>query len=184
MPPESTIAAMSTAPMTNASDVEVPNRLPIMADEESSCEVMLMKMPTRKRMLPTISARRPYCLRTTSMSVEQPLRRRGPAYISPSTKAPRAAPRVNHQAERPKEKASCAVPMVDWPPTRVPRMAPHTIQLPALPPVVKLRASLTLCPERILTASSRLTVSRMPMICTVLYPNQKRQRRLVYFIIL
>ena len=72
---------------------------------------------------------------------------------------------VNHQAERPKEKASWAVPMVLWPPTRVPRMAPQTIQLPALPPVAKLWASFTLRPERILTASSRPTVRRMPMMC-------------------
>ena len=43
-------------------------------------------------------------------------------------------PRVNHQADMPKEKASCAVPMVACPLTRVPMMAPQTIQAPAFPP--------------------------------------------------
>ena len=56
--------------------------------------------------------------------------------------------------------------MVDWPPTSVPRMAPQTIQEPERPPVVKLFASFTLRPERMLTASKRPTVRRMPMICT------------------
>ena len=57
-------------------------------------------------------------------------------------------PRVNHQADMPKEKASWAVPMVAWPLTRVPMMAPQTIQAPALPPpLAKSAAERTFRPE-------------------------------------
>ena len=57
--------------------------------------------------------------------------------------------------------------MVDCPPTRVPRMAPHTIHEPERPPVVKLLASFTLRPEKMLTVKSSPTVSKMPIMCTV-----------------
>ena len=72
---------------------------------------------------------------------------------------------VNHHADRPKQNANWAVPMVDCPPAKVPNKAPQTIQLPLVPPVVKLRASLTLRPDHQLMASSRATVRTTPTRC-------------------
>ena len=57
--------------------------------------------------------------------------------------------------------------MVDCPPASVPSSAPHTIQLPLVPPVVKLRASLMWRPDNQLTASNRPTVTMTPMRWTI-----------------
>ena len=79
MPPNSTSSKMRTAPVTEAHSVGMPNRLLIIADEDSTCDMMLMKMPMRNRIEPTVSALRPYSRLTTSSKVVQPLRRNGPA---------------------------------------------------------------------------------------------------------
>ena len=52
-------------------------RLVTMAEEDSTCDMMLMKMPIRKSSDPTVSARRPYSRDTISSSVVQPLLRNG-----------------------------------------------------------------------------------------------------------
>ena len=49
----------------------------------------------------------------------------------------------------------------------VPIKAPQTIQLPDVPPAVKVFASFTLRPESQLTASSKPTVRIIPIMCTV-----------------
>ena len=79
MPPNSTINRMSTAPVMEAHSVDIPNRLPIIADDDSTCDMMLIKMPMRNSIDPTVSALRPYSRLTISSSVEHPLRRKGPA---------------------------------------------------------------------------------------------------------
>ena len=79
MPPKSTINMMSTAPVIEAQTVGMPNRLPIIADDDSTWDMMLMKMPIRNSREPTVSALWPYSRLTTSSRVEQPLRRNGPA---------------------------------------------------------------------------------------------------------
>ena len=56
MPPNSTSSMMSTAPATDAQVVDMPNRLPIIADDDSTWDMMLMKMPMRKSIEPTVSA--------------------------------------------------------------------------------------------------------------------------------
>ena len=101
MPPCSTISMMRAAPAIEAHCVGMPNRLPIIADDEITCDTMLMKMPTRKSTDPTVSALWPYSRLTTSSSVVQPLRRSGPVKNTPNTSAPKPAPMVNHQADRP-----------------------------------------------------------------------------------
>ena len=70
---------MSTPLMTSAQVRGIWNRLVTMAEEESTCAMMLMKMPMRKRVEPMVSALRPYSLATISKRVVQPLRRMGPA---------------------------------------------------------------------------------------------------------
>ena len=79
MPPKSTMSMMSTAPKIEAHNVGMPNRLPIIAEDDNTWDIMLIKMPIKKRIEPTVSALRPYSRLTTSSNVEQPLRRRGPA---------------------------------------------------------------------------------------------------------
>ena len=79
IPPTYTRVAINSAPIASDNATGVLNRLVIIADEESSWEVMLMNMPIRNNIDPTVSARRPYCCLTTSISVLHPLLRKGPA---------------------------------------------------------------------------------------------------------
>ena len=65
--------------MIDAHKVEMPNRLPIIADDDNTCDMMLMKMPIKKRIDPTVSALWPYSWLTTSSRVVNGLRRKGPA---------------------------------------------------------------------------------------------------------
>ena len=79
MPPKKTSSSISTAPAMDAHSMGMLKKLLIMAPDESTCETMLMKMPTMQSTDPMVSARRPYSLRTISSSVVHPLRRSGPA---------------------------------------------------------------------------------------------------------
>ena len=75
-------------------------------------------------------------------------------------------PRVNHQADMPKLKASWAVPMVAWPLTKVPMMAPQTIQAPAFPPPLeKSAAEETLRPDQTPMPMIRAMVAARPTTC-------------------
>ena len=47
---------MSTALTSAAHTVGIPNRLPIMAEDDSTCDMMLIKMPIRNNIDPTVSA--------------------------------------------------------------------------------------------------------------------------------
>ena len=82
------------------------------ADEAMICAMMLMNMPMTQRHDPSVSAFLPYSLPMISIRVTLPLCRNGLTKKSASTKAPNAAPIVNHQAETPKAKASWALPTV------------------------------------------------------------------------
>ena len=76
-------------------------------------------------------------------------------------------PRVNHQADIPKENASCAVPMVAWPLTKVPIMAPQTIQAPAFPPPLeKSAAEATFRPEYTPIPTISPMVASIPTTCS------------------
>ncbi len=73
-------------------------------------------------------------------------------------------PKVNHHAEKPLVNASCAVPMVDAPPTRVPMSAPMTIpELAFLPPSEKSFADFTCLPENIPTRTMRMRTRSAPI---------------------
>ena len=79
IPPNSTSSMISTALATAAHTRWMPNRLVIIADDDSTWDTMLMKIPTRNSIEPMVSALCPYSRLTTSSNVVQPLRRNVPA---------------------------------------------------------------------------------------------------------
>ena len=110
----------------------------------------------------------PYSAATICCSVLYPLRRMGLAKKSASTRQPSPAPSVNHRAENPLVKASCAVPMVEAPPTSVPMREPMTIAVPARePPVEKSSADETLLPDQTPIPVITSSVPTNPIKCAM-----------------
>ena len=87
---------------------------------------------------------------------------------SASTRQPSPAPSVNHRAENPLVKASCAVPMVEAPPTSVPMREPMTMVVPACePPVEKSSADETLLPDQTPMPVITSSVPASPIKCAM-----------------
>ena len=73
---------------------------------------------------------------------------------------------VNHHADIPKLKESCAVPTVDCPPTSVPMIVPATTHVPALPPpVLKSLAFFTFRTDIIPIVSIIVITKTIPKMC-------------------
>ena len=77
MPPKNMKMTISSTERMDPHSVGIRNRVVSMADEASTCDTMLMKMPIMQSSDPMVSALCPYSFATISASVTQPLRRRG-----------------------------------------------------------------------------------------------------------